>query len=144
MELGGFKKIFFCNAHATKGKVTGTRKYKIKFLSYPLVVSVYIYIYRHSYIYSVCFPMKAPSLSSAGQIGKPPSLSALFVQVPIFRGAAVLHHDRHRPAPYVSAIVCGYRSNEASASVGLDDVAVHDVSLDESGENEVGEGREQG
>jgi len=43
----------------------------------------------------------------------------------------------------MGAIVRRDSSNEASASVGLDDVAVHGVSLDECGENEVGEGRKR-
>jgi len=43
----------------------------------------------------------------------------------------------------MGAIVGRDRGNEASASVGLDDVAVHDVSLDECGDDEVGEYRKR-
>jgi hypothetical protein len=87
--------------------------------------------------------MKRPSLDCALRFCNEGYTFNLTIQVPIFRGAAVFHHDRHRPAPYVSAIVGGDSGNEASTSVGLDDVAVHDVSLDECGENEVGEGRKR-
>ena len=43
----------------------------------------------------------------------------------------------------MGAIVGGDSSDEACAGVGLDDVAVHDMSLDECGDDEVGEDRKR-